>query len=176
MNCGLNHRDEFWTEIKECTSNVTSCKASHLQEYSWHTQAECTEEDLTGVRQAHTCTHLMLVMLPVSEPSLHLSNWLATICRSASSSLVRRSNCNSWRERERESERVSKHAIYLLSHLQSYWTLFWLHRLRHIFNCCEMVSAVCGGKTGQTSLCLSVSHCQIFTEKSLMCRKTVTPN
>ena len=43
----------------------------------------------------------MLVMLPVSEPSLHLSSWLATICRSASSSLVRRSNCNSWRERER---------------------------------------------------------------------------
>lgn len=48
-----------------------------------------------------TQTHLMLVMLPVSEPSLHLSSWLATICRSASSSLVRRSNCNSCKERER---------------------------------------------------------------------------
>ncbi len=121
LNCGLNHRDEFWTRIKECTTNVTSCKVSHLQEHSWHTQVECTEEDLTGVRQTHTYTHLMLVMLPVSEPSLHLSSWLATICRSASSSLVRRSNCNSWRERERarererERENVSKHPVYLFT-------------------------------------------------------------
>lgn len=42
------------------------------------------------------CTYLMLLMLPASDPSLHLSSWVATIWRSASSSLVRRSNWSSW--------------------------------------------------------------------------------
>lgn len=85
---------------------------------TWHIRGEHTEHDLMG--QTHTHTHLMLVMLPVSEPSLHLSSWLATICRSASSSLVRRSNCNSWRERERES--VSKQPIYC--HIWGHSALF----------------------------------------------------
>lgn len=102
---------QLWIQIKKCMSNVTSCKASHLQEHCWHTQVECRGEDLTGVRHTHTHTHLMLVMLPVSEPSLHLSSWLATICRSASSSRVRRSNCNSWREREN----VLKQSVYLFT-------------------------------------------------------------
>lgn len=65
-------------------------------------------------------------------------------------------------ERERERRGGGRGArmcqnnlsIYLLSHLQSSWTLFWLSCLWHIFNCCEMDSAVCGGKTGQISLCL----------------------
>lgn len=43
-------------------------------------------------------------------------------------------------------------SIYLLSHLQSSWALVWLRSRWHIFNCCEMDSAVCGGKTGQISL------------------------
>lgn len=40
--------------------------------------------------------YLMLFMLPASDPSLHLSSWVATIWRSASSSLVRRSNWSSY--------------------------------------------------------------------------------
>lgn len=43
----------------------------------------------------------MLLMLPASDPSLHLSSWVATIWRSASSSLVRRSNWSSWGEKRK---------------------------------------------------------------------------
>lgn len=50
--------------------------------------------------------YLMLLMLPASDPSLHLSSWVATIWRSASSSLVRRSNCSSWRGRERGNKQA----------------------------------------------------------------------
>lgn len=46
-------RDDFWTQMKERGSNVTSCETSHLQERSWHAQVECTEENL---RQTNTCT------------------------------------------------------------------------------------------------------------------------
>ena len=58
----------------------------------------------------HTHTHrrmsyLMLLMLPASDPSLHRSSWVATICLSASNSRVSLSNCSSWRRRAgREGE------------------------------------------------------------------------
>lgn len=88
----------FLAHIKEPDSNATCCKASHLQDRSWQAWEKCTKKGSDRCwNNTHTQshTHLMLVMLPVSEPSLHLSSWLATICRSASSSLVRRSNCSS---------------------------------------------------------------------------------
>lgn len=53
-------------------------------------------------------------MLPVSEPSLHLSSWLATICRSASSSRVRRSNCSSWRCANTQWSHLSSHCLIYL--------------------------------------------------------------
>lgn len=88
------------------------------------------------VKVGDTHTHLMLVMLPVSEPSLHLSSWLATICRSASSSLVRRSNCSSWGCTKTQRSRLSSH----LSHLP----------MQHIFlmdKCCSFQPNASAGFT-----------------------------
>ena len=47
--------------------------------------------------------YLTLLMLPVSDPSLHRSSWLATIWRSASRSRVSLSNCNSWNKTTKRS-------------------------------------------------------------------------
>ena len=47
-------------------------------------------------------------MLPASDPSLHLSSWVATIWRSASSSRVSRSNWSSWRDKEEQSVRETE--------------------------------------------------------------------
>lgn len=68
--------------------------------------------------------YLMLLMLPVSDPSLHRSSWLATIWRSASSSRVSLSNCSSWKNTWNHSFwlllRISVHKIILQKILQHY--------------------------------------------------------
>lgn len=44
----------------------------------------------------HLSLYLLLSPAGDSAPSMHLSSWLATICRSSSSSRVSRSNWSSW--------------------------------------------------------------------------------
>ena len=108
-------------------------------------------------------------MLPVSEPSLHLSSWLATICRSASSSLVRRSNCNSWGEKERMCQ--NSLSIYVLSHLQSPWTLFLPHlSLTHF----EVLWDRLCSPEWENRLDITVSTGEVTGIRS--CCKTVKPN
>lgn len=57
--------------------------------------------------EEHCAQYLTLLMLPVSDPSLHRSSWLATIWRSASSSRVSLSNCNSWKKTIKKINAIS---------------------------------------------------------------------
>lgn len=49
-----------------------------------------------NARNMNSEAYLLLSPAGDSAPSMHLSSWLATICRSSSSSRVSRSNCSSY--------------------------------------------------------------------------------
>lgn len=139
----------MWPAVKPVTCKSTAdTHRSSVQKRIWQ------------VRDEHTQTHLMLVMLPVSEPSLHLSSWLATICRSASSSLVRRSNCNSWRERGRE-RCVKSFCLFIYGHICShpehYFSpvvpvTFWIVVKWTLWSVVGGQACVCQFHTGRNSL------------------------
>lgn len=62
----------------------------------------------TNRSTSHCQTYLLLSPAGDSAPSMHLSSWLATICRSSSSSRVSRSNWSSCGERH-SRQRLQPH-------------------------------------------------------------------
>lgn len=86
-----------------------SCTGAGTLSFIHDPASKCAPEIAKRCYLVHVCTilitgpafYLMLLMLPASDPSLHLSSWVATIWRSASSSLVRRSNWSSYGDKGR---------------------------------------------------------------------------
>lgn len=73
--------------ISQCISNLRSVVCNSMQEI-------CKREKEDGASRHQI--YLLLSPPGDSAPSMHLSSWLATICRSSSSSRVSRSNWSSY--------------------------------------------------------------------------------
>lgn len=123
----------FSLHVTKDLEPVLSCIGGSTRLFKHECASECAPDKARGTtihKVAHVrailitrlAFYLMLLMLPASEPSLHLSSWVATIWRSASSSLVRRSNWSSYgNKRRRMSDQGTIKTKYHHILLNSTW-------------------------------------------------------